>query len=678
MKSNNRLSLAGIYRFLAAGLLLLLPAPARAQKVTATVPVGAGPYGLAANPVTNKVYVAVCGAGTVSVIDGATNSTIAIPAGLCPTAVAVNPATNKIYVANIGRKQEFGYYAGGSVTIIDGAANSTTTLDDPHAPRAIAVNPTTNKIYVANSQGNNVTVIDGDTNSTTTVTGANALGPVAVAVNPVTNRIYVANQGSSLNGPGNVTVIDGATNSTTTVTDPNAISPNSVAVNAATNKIYVANTGGNSLQGNVTVIDGATNSTTTVTDPNALAPGGPDGLGFGVAVDPTTDKTYVVNEASYNVTVIDGATNSTTTVTDPNAVAPIAVAVNEATNTVYVANAGCSDTETGCFKPGSVTVIDGATNAVTTVVDPNANAPRAVVVNPATDEIYVPNASSSNVTVIEGGASPTTHSLSVTLAGSGSGTVTSRPSGIVCGSSCSASFATGTTVSLTFSPASGSTFAGWSEACAGTGSCSVTMNGDELITATFNVPPPDLSLGASPSNMSVTAGGSVSTKLSITPAGGFNQSVALTCSGAPSAATCTISPASVTPNGTNAVTATLTVTTTARSTTPVAPWTNPTIHGEQWVLVCLALVLGLTLWARMVAGLFRPRPLAGLALTVTFLLIVLWAGCGGGNTLTGGFGNQGTPAGTYSLNHHRHLGKPESQQYGEPDRPVTPRGTRVA
>ena len=168
-------------------------------------------------------------------------------------------------------------------------------------------------------------------------------------------------------------MIDGATNSTTTLTDPNAITPNSVAVNPVTNKIYVANTGNypTANHGNVTVIDGATNSTTTVTDPNAIAPGGSDARGFGVAVDSTTDKIYVANAGSHNVTVIDGATNSTTTVTDPNAVAPSAVAVNEATNTIYVANAGCPFSDCGTFKPGSVTAIDGATNAVTTVGDPN-------------------------------------------------------------------------------------------------------------------------------------------------------------------------------------------------------------------------------------------------------------------------------------------------------------------
>ncbi|HSB00244.1 MAG TPA: non-reducing end alpha-L-arabinofuranosidase family hydrolase, partial [Anaerolineales bacterium] len=71
-------------------------------------------------------------------------------------------------------------------------------------------------------------------------------------------------------------------------------------------------------------------------------------------------------------------------------------------------------------------------------------------------------------------------------AGSGSGTVTSSPAGINCGSTCSASYASGTSVTLTPSAASGSTFGGWSGACSGTGSCTVNMNTNQTVTATFS------------------------------------------------------------------------------------------------------------------------------------------------------------------------------------------------
>jgi hypothetical protein len=55
--------------------------------------------------------------------------------------------------------------------------------------------------------------------------------------------------------------------------------------------------------------------------------------------------------------------------------------------------------------------------------------------------------------------------LGVTVAGSANGSVTSSPAGINCPSTCSASFPSGTTVTLTATAAAGSTFAGWTGAC---------------------------------------------------------------------------------------------------------------------------------------------------------------------------------------------------------------------
>lgn len=508
MKWKNCTSPIGILSLVVC-LALLPQAPVWAQAVVATVPLGgpgAEPQAVAVNPVTNKIYVAggaITVIGVITVIDGATNATTSVQAGVVPVAVAVNSVTNKIYVANQGDK--INGSSRGNITVIDGLTNATTTVTDPNAafPSAVAVNPVTNKIYVANlgPTAGSVTVIDGATNTTTTVKDPNAAFPVAVAVNSVTNKIYVANVNSQ-----NVTVIDGATNSiaAVAVTTTSELGPAAVAVNAVTNKIYVANNGlirGSTNPGNITLIDGATNSTTTVTDPNAITP-------FAVAVDSVTNKIYVTNSGDYpgtnhgNITVIDGVTNSTTTVTDPNALAPLSVSVNEVTNRIYVSN-GNSSILSG---NGGVTVIDGATNATTTVTDPNAKTdiPAAITVDPATDKIYVANALSNNVTVIDGGATAMTHTLSVVLAGSGSGTVTSNPTGISCGMVCSATFATGTAVSLTASPASGSTFSGWGTNCTGTGACNVTMTSDEFVTATFGTSPVNVTI--SPTSASVGEG----------------------------------------------------------------------------------------------------------------------------------------------------------------------------
>jgi len=80
----------------------------------------------------------------------------------------------------------------------------------------------------------------------------------------------------------------------------------------------------------------------------------------------------------------------------------------------------------------------------------------------------------------------TSYTLTVTKSGTGSGTVTSSPSGINCGSQCSASFTQGTSVTLTATASAGSTFAGWSGACSGTGTCFVTMDANKSVTATFS------------------------------------------------------------------------------------------------------------------------------------------------------------------------------------------------
>lgn len=89
--------------------------------------------------------------------------------------------------------------------------------------------------------------------------------------------------------------------------------------------------------------------------------------------------------------------------------------------------------------------------------------------------------------------------LAVTRAGTGTGTVASSPSGINCPTTCSATFTSGTSVTLTATPASSSTFAGWSGACTGTGTCSVTMNAPRSATATFNTTSPQITTLSAPS-----------------------------------------------------------------------------------------------------------------------------------------------------------------------------------
>jgi hypothetical protein len=125
-----------------------------------------------------------------------------------------------------------------------------------------------------------------------------------------------------------------------------------------------------------------------------------------------------------------------------------------------------------CSSPCSVTVAAGATTSVSAVFDVH--------------EIVA-----------------TTLTVTNSSAG-GSGTVTSSDGQISCGSTCSASYSTPDVVTLTATPLGDghSNFNGWSGACTGTGTCTVTMSSDQAVIATFgirlNTCPPGQSLGCCP------------------------------------------------------------------------------------------------------------------------------------------------------------------------------------
>jgi uncharacterized repeat protein (TIGR02543 family) len=84
-------------------------------------------------------------------------------------------------------------------------------------------------------------------------------------------------------------------------------------------------------------------------------------------------------------------------------------------------------------------------------------------------------------------ASANAHAAKLTVAKRGSGTVTSAPSGINCGATCSANYANGTSVTLTASPATGYSFSGWGGACSGTSAtCTVSMTRSRRVSASFS------------------------------------------------------------------------------------------------------------------------------------------------------------------------------------------------
>ena len=286
---------------------------------TASLPTGAGLYGVDVNPTTNRVYVSGFNSNTVSVINGATDTVITtVPVGVGPLGLAVNSVTNCIYVPNNGATKN-----GTTVSVIDGGSNTVTaTITVGTGPRYVAVNEATNRIYVTNNGGTTVSIINGDTNA---VIGTIAVAgtPNGVAVNPLTNRLYVTYGGT----PGNVAVYNTTTNGlVTTIAVGNT--PWAVAVNANTDRVYVTNFASNTIS----VINGATN-TVTASIPTGNWP-------TGIRVDPVSNRMYATEFLSDTMAVFDGATSTILSRMSTGGAGngPIDLGVNAGTGRVYTAS----------------------------------------------------------------------------------------------------------------------------------------------------------------------------------------------------------------------------------------------------------------------------------------------------------------------------------------------------
>jgi hypothetical protein len=153
------------------------------------------------------------------------------------------------------------------------------------------------------------------------------------------------------------------------------------------------------------------------------------------------------------------------------------------------------------------------------------------------------------------------------------------------------------------------------------------------------VGPGDYTVSATPNTQAIAAGGTANYTVSATPVNGFNQTVTWSCTGAPAAAMCTVSPSSVTLDGLNASTATVTLTTTARATPLlVLPRSAPRMYLPVMLMTCIAwIVILLMSWNLGSAS----RPRNSLAAAAVVLTVSLYAySCGGG---------YGTPPGPVTL-----------------------------
>jgi hypothetical protein len=124
-----------------------------------------------------------------------------------------------------------------------------------------------------------------------------------------------------------------------------------------------------------------------------------------------------------------------------------------------------------------------------------------------------------------------------------------------------------------------------------------------------------------PATFSVPRGSSQMFNVTVTPVSGFNQAVALTCTGAPVKTTCTLMPTSVTPDGTNPINSQVTIT--SMGMLPSVPAQHLPPSNRQIVLFASGLAL-----LAMVFAARRLRTRIGLA--GAMLVVFAVAGCGGG------------------------------------------------
>lgn len=302
--------------------------------------------------------------------------------------------------------------------------------------------------------------------------------------------------------------------------------------------------------------------------------------------------------------------------------------------------AGASCTISVTFAPTA----SGSRNGAITITDNAADSPQTVIVAgtgvaaPAVT-LSVPSLNFSSQPVGTASAAQT-----VTLTNSGTANLTisgiTESGAFTETNTCGPSLVPQATcsISVVFAPTAAGT---------ASGSLKITDNApNSPQTVAIGGAGSDFAVATTPASGTVIAGNSATFTVTVTPSFGFNAAVNVGCSGLPGASTCTASPNSVTPTGTAPITATLTITTTARTMASPRGWPSPRMPGlvSTRALYTLALLALLSMGALLTRR-TRPRwALVVLPLALFAMLAV--AACGGGSGYTN---PTGTPAGNYAV-----------------------------
>lgn len=440
---------------------------------------GTRPWGVAVSPDGEHLYVvneesnsvsaySIAADGSLSPVTGSPFSTGSAPR-MGSNGVAVSPDGEHLYVTNQSANSVSAYSiaADGSLSPLTGSPFTT-----GETPRAASVSPDGKYLYLVNETSENI--------SAYSIAADGSLGPVAgspfstkgaplgVAVSPDGRHLYVAHVAFgndvlaySIAANGSLSPVAGSPFAT------GGIRGNSVAVSPDSSHLYTTNNTSKNVSafsiaanGSLSLVAGSPFATGSGPLQIAVSPDQGPAAAFAATPTPATDPSSFDASASsdtdgavasYRWDFGDGETQVTATADTTHAYA----APGEYTATLTVTdNEGCSTAQT---FTGQTVSCNGS---------PLAQVSHQVTVPPG-----VP--------------------LSVSLAGSGSGSVTSSPEGVACPDGCFYAYESGTHVTLTAHPAPGSAFTGWSGGgCTGTGTCQITMNADNNVTATFNAKSP--------------------------------------------------------------------------------------------------------------------------------------------------------------------------------------------
>ena len=299
------------------------------------------------------------------------------------------------------------------------------------------------------------------------------------------------------------------------------------------------------------------------------------------------------------------------------------------------------------FSPTAVT---GNAQASLTVADNAPGGSQVILLGGSTPPGAVATPSPTSITFPGQFVGTTGLPQSVTLTNTGTATlniasVTTTPADFGSLNSCGSSLAAGAScaIGVFFDPTASGTRSGTLTITDDAGNSPQTI----ALTGTGQ----DFSLAPSSSSGSATvsAGQSATYTLSVSPSGGFAKSVSLSCTGAPAQSTCSISPSTISLNGSTATKATVTVSTTGSGLILPLAMSGPSNAWRgrymlmilEWAGTLLLLGAGLLLKRRD----RLPRWTILLGSACVLCLAMTLSSCGGGSS--GGSG--GTQAGSYNL-----------------------------